>query len=120
MENLLRGIVKTANYINERIGRSVSWLTTLLVILICVDITRRFFFKVTATWIIELEWHLFALIFLLSAGFTLKHDRHVRVDLFYSNFSAKVLKPTASLCLLNNSINPAAQSKEKLLLLLIY
>ena len=37
----------------------------------------------------DLEWHLFALIFLLSAGYTLNQDRHVRVDLFYEKFSVK-------------------------------
>ena len=37
----------------------------------------------------ELEWHLFALIFLLGAGFAFKHDKHVRVDLFYANYSPK-------------------------------
>jgi TRAP-type mannitol/chloroaromatic compound transport system permease small subunit len=33
----------------------------------------------------ELEWHLFALIILLGAGYTLKHDEHVRVDLLYAS-----------------------------------
>jgi TRAP-type mannitol/chloroaromatic compound transport system permease small subunit len=37
----------------------------------------------------ELEWHLFAIIFLLSAGYTLSIDEHVRVDVFYSRFSEK-------------------------------
>ena len=37
----------------------------------------------------ELEWHLFALIFLLGAGYAFKHDRHVRVDLFYAKFSER-------------------------------
>ncbi len=37
----------------------------------------------------ELEWHLFGLIFLLGAGYAFRHDRHVRVDLFYAKFSAK-------------------------------
>jgi len=37
----------------------------------------------------ELEWHIFALIFLLAAGFTLKHDKHVRVDLFYEKMNKK-------------------------------
>ena len=38
---------------------------------------------------IEIEWHIFSLVFLLAAGYTFKHDRHVRVDLFYSQFSPK-------------------------------
>ena len=49
----------------------------------------RYFFNASQPWIVELEWHLFSLIFLLGAGFAFKHDRHVRVDLFYANFSEK-------------------------------
>lgn len=77
------------NNINEWTGKTVSWLTTLLMILVCFDVTVRYIFSDTAAWIMELEWHLFALIFLLGAGYALKHDKHVRVDLFYSKFSKK-------------------------------
>ncbi len=38
----------------------------------------------------ELEWHLFAVMFLIAAAYTLKHDRHVRVDVFYSRFSPRL------------------------------
>ncbi len=75
--------------INELVGKNVSWITTLLMLLICFDVAMRYLFNNTAVWIIELEWHLFALIFLLGAGYTLKHDKHVRVDLFYAKFSKK-------------------------------
>lgn len=37
----------------------------------------------------ELEWHLFAAIFLLGAAYTLQEDKHVRVDVFYHRFSDK-------------------------------
>ena len=37
----------------------------------------------------ELEWHMFAIIFLLGAAYTFKESKHVRVDLFYSQFSNK-------------------------------
>ncbi len=80
---------KNINSLNEWIGRKVAWLTTLLVVLVCVDVTVRYIFSDTAAWIMELEWHLFSLIFLLGAGYSLKHDRHVRVDLFYTRFSKK-------------------------------
>ena len=86
---ILKRIIIIIGSINEWIGRSVAWLTMILVIIVCVDITRRKLFNETATWILELEWHLFALIFLLGAGYALKHDRHVRVDLFYSKFTPR-------------------------------
>ncbi len=68
-------------------GRAVSWLTTLLMLLICYDVVMRYLFNQTSIAIFELEWHLFALIFLLGAAYTLKYDKHVRVDVFYCKFT---------------------------------
>ena len=75
--------------LNEWVGRAVSWLTTVLVILVCFDVITRYLFSDTSAWIMELEWHIFALIFLLGAGYAFRHDRHVRVDLFYADFSPR-------------------------------
>jgi TRAP-type mannitol/chloroaromatic compound transport system permease small subunit len=49
----------------------------------------RYLFNSSSIAIYELEWHIFSLIFLLAAGFALKHDKHVRVDVFYSRFPEK-------------------------------
>ncbi len=75
--------------LNDGVGKGVSWLTLALVLLVCFDVVVRYLFSSTQAWIMELEWHFFAMIFLLGAGFALRHDRHVRVDLFYSRFSAR-------------------------------
>ncbi|MBT8188806.1 MAG: TRAP transporter small permease subunit [Saprospiraceae bacterium] len=79
--------IKIVDNINEFIGKWVSWLTTILVIFVCFDVFRRYLLKDSAAWIMEMEWHLFALIFLFGAGYALKHHRHVRVDLFYEKFT---------------------------------
>lgn len=89
METLFRRLIRLVHPINEWVGRTVAWLTTFLVLLVCFDVAQRSLFNTTAAWVMELEWHLFALIFLLGAGYSLKHDRHVRVDLFYAKFSEK-------------------------------
>lgn len=73
--------------LNERIGRAVSWFTLALVVVVCADVFWRYLLNRTSPWVMELEWHLFALIFLLGAGYTLKRDEHVRVDLFYERFN---------------------------------
>jgi TRAP-type mannitol/chloroaromatic compound transport system permease small subunit len=75
--------------INEAIGRGISWLTTLLVVLICYDVAARYLFNTSSAGLVELEWHIFSFIFLLGAAYALKHDKHVRVDVFYQNFSPK-------------------------------
>jgi TRAP-type mannitol/chloroaromatic compound transport system permease small subunit len=71
----------------EGCGKYISWVTTLLVIVIGIDVFIRQVFGFSQTWILELEWELFAAIFLIGASYTLKHDKHVRVDVFYTNFS---------------------------------
>ncbi|SFF40416.1 TRAP transporter small permease subunit [Thermoflexibacter ruber] len=80
---------KQIDALNERIGRITAWLTTLLVLLFCYDVLMRYVFNATNVAIFELEWHLFAIIFLVGAGYTLKHDRHVRVDVLYAKFPPK-------------------------------
>lgn len=85
----LKFIIRFANAINERVGKTVSWLTLFLVFLVCIDVGRRYLLNRASIWGMELEWHLFAAIFLLGAGYAFKHDRHVRVDLFYINYSKR-------------------------------
>lgn len=82
-------LLKWIDRVNEGIGKLVSWLTLALVLMICVDVLLRYLFSYSSAAFFELEWHFFAAIFLLGAAYTLKHDRHVRVDVFYHNFSEK-------------------------------
>ncbi len=76
--------IKLAGYIDnlsESIGRATSWLVIVMVLLVCYDVTMRFIFLQGSVALQELEWHLFALIFLLGGAYTLKYDGHVRVDI---------------------------------------
>ena len=81
--------ISLVDNINNKVGKLVSWLTLALVLLVCFDVLRRYFLNRTDAWIMELEWHMFAIIFLLGAAYTFKESKHVRVDLFYSQFSHK-------------------------------
>ncbi len=74
----------------ERVGRAVSWCTLALVLVVCADVGLRYLFNISHVATRELEWHLFAVLFLLGAGYTLKHDAHVRVDVFYQRLSPRM------------------------------
>lgn len=63
----------------------VSWCVLIMVLVIVYDIAMRFFFQIGSVALQELEWHLFAVLFLLGAAYTLKHDGHVRVDMIYQS-----------------------------------
>jgi TRAP-type mannitol/chloroaromatic compound transport system permease small subunit len=89
MTRFFDAISRRIGLLNEWTGRAVAWLTAGLVALVCFDVVIRYLFSETQAWIMELEWHMFSLIFLLGAGYAFRHDRHVRVDLFYANFSPR-------------------------------
>jgi len=82
-KNGLARVAGTIECFSEWSGRVVSWLTLALVLLVSYDVSMRYLFQEGSVALQELEWHLFALIFLLGAAYTLKHDEHVRVDLIY-------------------------------------
>ncbi len=89
MTRFLQKLSRLIDRLNEGFGKGVSWLTTGLIALTVFDVLTRYLFRQSQTWAIELEWHLFALIFLWGAGYALRHDRHVRVDLFYTRFTPR-------------------------------
>lgn len=75
--------------VNERLGTFVSYFNHLLMILICVDVVLRYLFNFSQIWIIEVETYFYAIIFLLGSGYAFRHDRHVRVDVFYNKWSGR-------------------------------
>ncbi len=78
--NKLAGIL---GGISEWTGRIVAWLVLAMTLLVTYDVAMRYLFQSGSVALQELEWHLFAMLFLLAAAYTLKHDGHVRVDVFY-------------------------------------
>ena len=73
----------------KKIGDTCSWLSFILVILISLDVFLRYIFNFSSASLYELEWHMFAVIFMIGSSLTLQKDEHVRVDVFYNKFSNK-------------------------------
>ena len=86
---VLRHYIKFADNLNDKIGFGTSWLSTTMVFVVCYDVFTRYLLKKSNVAVQELEWHLFAVLFLVAAAYTLKHDKHVRVDILYTRFSPK-------------------------------
>ncbi len=79
----LTGFANRIDSVSEWSGRAVAWLVLFMVLLVCYDVVMRYFFQQGSVALQELEWHIFSLLFLLGAAYTLKHDDHVRVDVIY-------------------------------------
>ncbi len=87
--NFLRNVCGWIDGLNTWVGRCVSWTTALVVAVVFIDVVMRYLFNLSFVFAQELEWHLFAFIFLMGAGNTLLNDGHVRVDIFYQRMGPK-------------------------------
>ncbi len=85
----MKSLLVTIENVNELAGRIFSWSTGIMVVLICIEVILRYVFNRSLIWMVELEIYLFLFSFLMAAGYAFKHDKHVRVDLFYANYSKK-------------------------------
>lgn len=88
MKRSLR-IAGAIDSLNERIGQLASWLVVAVVMLGAWNAIARYISKFTELHIssnayLEMQWYLFSAIFLLGAGYTMRCDEHVRVDIWYA------------------------------------
>jgi TRAP-type mannitol/chloroaromatic compound transport system permease small subunit len=72
-------------------GTLVSWLTLLMVLIGAYNAVVRYLgrflgFQLSSNVYLELQWYLFSLIFLLGAGWALRENAHVRVDVAYARW----------------------------------
>tara|TARA_B110000196_G_scaffold256080_1_gene226219 strand:- start:1142 stop:1690 length:549 start_codon:yes stop_codon:yes gene_type:complete len=85
----LKGIVRLIDGLNDKIGSIIRWFTLIMVLLGAFNALARYATRyigvsLSSNGYLDLQWYLFSLIFLLGAAHGLKHNHHVRVDVFYS------------------------------------
>ena len=79
------------SYYLDRVSKYSGYLAAILVVLLSLlvayDAIMRYLFSAGSIALQEIEWHLFDVIFLLGLTYALKHDKHVRVDIFFERYS---------------------------------
>lgn len=88
--NSLLAISRLIDALNERVGRTVLWLTLVVVIVSAANAVSRKAFNMSSNAWLELQWYLFGAIFLLTAGYTYLRNEHVRVDVLAARFPPRV------------------------------
>jgi TRAP-type mannitol/chloroaromatic compound transport system permease small subunit len=92
MSAVLLRLARTARWIdalNEWSGRVFAWLTLLMVVVTFAIVILRYVFGLGWIAMQESVTYMHALVFLIGAGYTLRHDGHVRVDIFYQKMSPR-------------------------------
>ena len=83
MDRTVRAI-KAIDWLNDRVGRVVSWLTLATVLICSAVVALRYAAGTGFVWMQELYVWTHALVFMLAAGYAFLRNAHVRVDIFYA------------------------------------
>jgi TRAP-type mannitol/chloroaromatic compound transport system permease small subunit len=87
--SLLLQLSRAIDRLNEFIGRWLAWLVLVAVLISAVNAAVRKIFNTSSNAYLEIQWYLFAAIFLLAAGYTLLRGGHVKIDVILGRFSKR-------------------------------
>lgn len=87
--SFLLSLSRLIDAINERVGRSVLWLVLIAVVISAGNALVRKLFNTSSNALLEIQWYLFAAIFMLASGYTFLRNEHVRIDVLSSRLSPR-------------------------------
>jgi TRAP-type mannitol/chloroaromatic compound transport system permease small subunit len=85
----LLSLSRLIDRITSWVGSWVSWLVLAAVLISAINATVRKAFNTSSNAYLEIQWYLFAAVFLLAAGYTLMRQEHVKIDVISGRFSKR-------------------------------
>jgi len=82
-------ITRSLDFFSEMTGRFCSWFVALMALITCVVVVMRYGLDLGSVLLQDVVLYLHGALFLLGSSFALKRNAHVRVDIFYREFSEK-------------------------------
>ena len=87
--NFLLSLSKRIDQISEWVGRWVAWLVLASVLISAGNAVSRKAMNISSNAYLEIQWYLFAAVFMLAAGYTLMRQEHVKIDVVSGRFSKR-------------------------------
>ncbi|MBN2333626.1 MAG: TRAP transporter small permease subunit [Deltaproteobacteria bacterium] len=87
---MLRSLTKTIDKIVVKQAEASSLIMAALVVMVCYEVVRRYFFNAPTIWGLELTTFMYGVHFVMGYGYTEYYDGHVRVDIFSSRLPRKI------------------------------
>ena len=84
---------------SEFVGRAVAWLILAAVLISAGNAVVRKLFNMSSNGLLEIQWYLFAAVFLLAAGYTMLRQEHVRIDVILGRFSKRTQIKIEAACI---------------------
>lgn len=86
---MFMSISRAIDLLNEKIAGAVGWALLLAVVICTANALIRYTFNASSNGWLEIQWYLFAAMFMLASSHTLKRDEHVRIDVVAGRFSRR-------------------------------
>jgi len=86
---MLVKIADTIDALNEWIGNTVAWLSLAMAVVMFLTVILRYVFDTGWIWMQESVVYMHGILFMVAAGFTLKHEQHVRIDIVYDRLTQR-------------------------------
>lgn len=87
--NFLLQFSRLVDGLSERVGRAMIWLVLIVVVVSACNAVMRYSIDWSSNSLLEIQWYLFSAIFLLSAGYVLLNNEHIRIDIIAGRLSAR-------------------------------
>lgn len=87
--SFLLSLSRLIDKINEKIGLGISWALLLAVLICSGNALVRYTLNTSSNAWLEIQWYLFAAIFLLASSYTLRRNEHVRIDVIAGHLSKR-------------------------------
>src|SRR6476659_8250745 len=81
----VQGVLHTIDGISTWVGKTFAWLMVVLMIVVCVEVFKRYILNAPTAWIFDAENMLYGTLFMLGGAYTLAQNAHVRGDFLYSS-----------------------------------
>jgi TRAP-type mannitol/chloroaromatic compound transport system permease small subunit len=85
----LLALSRAVDFVNEHVGRLVYWCVLIMVLVSAANASLRYSLNIASNAWLELQWYLFAVVFLLCSGYTLLHNEHIRIDVVSGRLSRR-------------------------------
>ncbi len=85
----LLAFADAVDWLTEQVGQALKWLILFATLISTANALIRYGLHTSSNAWLEIQWYLFAAMFMLGAGYALKYGEHVRVDVLFSKLSPR-------------------------------
>jgi TRAP-type mannitol/chloroaromatic compound transport system permease small subunit len=83
-------LLHTIDGISTWFGKTAAWLIIVLMLVVCVEVFKRYIMNMPTAWIFDLDNMLYGTLFMLCGAYTLAQNAHVRGDFLYSSMRPRM------------------------------